>query len=124
MFTILHLSDLHRSHQEPVDNTSLLAALVNDQDRARRETPQVPPPDAIIVSGDIIQGARVGERGWSDIIRDQYAVAEAFLGALADTFLDGDRRRLILVPGNHDVCWNTAFEAVDEIAIDPAKQRI
>ena len=43
---------------------------------------------------------------------------------MADTFLDGDRRRLILVPGNHDVCWNTAFEAMDEIAIGPAKQRI
>jgi len=35
VFTILHLSDLHRSPDEPVDNSTLLAALVNDQDRAR-----------------------------------------------------------------------------------------
>ncbi|WP_298158137.1 metallophosphoesterase [Brevundimonas sp.] len=124
MFTILHLSDLHRSPDEPVDNVSLLASLVNDLDRARRETPPCPPPDAIIVSGDIIQGARIAQKGWATAVREQYDVAEAFLGSLADTFLDGDRSRLILIPGNHDVCWNTAFEAMEEVHYDPANQTI
>ena len=49
-----------------------------------------PPPDAIIVSGDIIQGARLGEAGWVDAAKAQYDVAEGFLGELADRLL---RRR-------------------------------
>lgn len=124
VFTILHLSDLHRSPREPVDNTTLLASLVNDQDRARFETPPVPSPDAIIVSGDIIQGARLGDPDWATVVRDQYDTAEAFLRALAETFLGGDRSRVVLVPGNHDVCWNTAFSAMEDVPFDRANQHI
>jgi 3',5'-cyclic AMP phosphodiesterase CpdA len=124
VFTILHLSDLHRSPYEPVDNTSLLASLVNDLDRARAETPPIPAPDAIIVSGDIIQGARLGDPKWASIVRSQYDTAEAFLRELTNVFLGGDRRRLILIPGNHDVCWNTAIAAMEEVVYDPAKQSI
>lgn len=124
MFTILHLSDLHRSPHEPVDNTSLLASLVNDLDRAKTETPPIPAPDAIVVSGDIIQGARLGDPQWAIVVRDQYDAAEAFLRGLADAFLGGDRSRLILIPGNHDVCWNTAMAAMEEVAYDPTAQTI
>jgi len=46
MFTILHISDLHRSRDEPVDNDSLVAALVADRDRYSGETPVVPAPNA------------------------------------------------------------------------------
>ena len=124
MFTIIHISDLHRSPQEPVGNSALVASLINDHDRARLETPAIPPPDAIIVSGDIIQGARLGEAGWVDVVKAQYDVAEGFLGELADRLLGGDRRRVVLVPGNHDVCWNTSFGAMEEVAVDPSNQRI
>ena len=27
---------------------------------------------------------------------------------MCDRFLDGDRSRMVLVPGNHDICWNTS----------------
>lgn len=108
MYSILHISDLHRSTTEPVDNDSLIAALMADRDRYVRETPDVPSPNAIIVSGDLIQGAPIGEKDWKSVMGEQYAVAGDFLDKLTMRFLGGDRSKIILVPGNHDVCWNTS----------------
>jgi len=125
MYTLLHISDLHRSPTEPVDNATLLAALLNDQDRCRSETPEIPSPDAIVVSGDIIQGARIGQDNWQRVIQEQYEAAEDFLCNLTAKLLNGDRSRLILVPGNHDVCWNTAYGAMQRVPDDdPVRKNI
>lgn len=118
LFTILHISDLHRSREEPIDNDSLIAALLGDSDRYLGETPPVPQPSAIVVSGDLIQGAPIGADGWQDSVRDQYRVAEAFLDRLVTRFLAGDRSKLIIVPGNHDVCWNTSLAAMERVSED------
>lgn len=115
MFSILHISDLHRSKEEPVDNDSLLAALLADRDRYLGESPPIPPLGAIVVSGDLIQGAAMCAPNWQESIRDQYAVAEDFLSALCDRFLDGDRCRMVLVAGNHDVCWNTSRYSMERV---------
>src|SRR4051794_37660722 len=115
MFSILHISDLHRSREEPVDNASLVAALLADCDRYMGDTPRVPSPDAIIVSGDMIQGAPIVLANWQRSMKDQYQVAEEFLAALCSRFLSGDRSRMILIPGNHDVCWNTSRMAMDQV---------
>jgi len=74
LFTILHISDLHRSREEPIDNDSLIAALLGDSDRYLGETPPVPQPRAIVVSGDLVQGVGVGADKWVDSMRDQYRV--------------------------------------------------
>ena len=116
MFSILHISDLHRSQDEPLDNASLLASLVADFDRYLGEHPRIPPPEAIVVSGDLIQGVPLGTPNWEQSISDQYRIADAFLTELCDRFLNGERRSMILVPGNHDVCWNTSFQAMSQIA--------
>lgn len=116
MFSILHISDLHRSREEPVDNDSLVAALLADCDRYVGETPRVPLPDAIVVSGDLVQGARIGAPNWQQSMKDQYEVASGFLTALCNRFLDGDKSRMVLIPGNHDVCWNTSFSAMDLVS--------
>ena len=115
MFSILHISDLHRSYDDPVDNDSLVAALLADRDRYIGETPIVPPPDAIIVSGDLIQGSPIGHTNWQQLIENQYKVASSFLNNLTERFLDGDCSRLIIVPGNHDVCWNTSFASMERV---------
>ena len=115
MFSILHISDLHRSSEEPVDNNSLLAALLADSDRYAGETPRIPPPCAIVVSGDLIQGAGIGAPKWQQSMKDQYAVANSFLAVLCERFLDGDRSRMVLIPGNHDVCWNTSRLAMERV---------
>lgn len=115
MFSILHISDLHRSPDEPVDNDSLVAALLADCDRYSGETPVVPAPNAIVVSGDLIKGSPIGDVNWQGNIRDQYRVAGEFLDHLTRRFLDGDRSRLVIVPGNHDVCWNTSFASMERV---------
>lgn len=114
LISILHISDLHRSPSEPVNNDSLIAALVADGDRYLGETPRVPPPCGIVVSGDIIQGARIGEEGWREEMVSQYVTAKDFLCKLSDRFLGGDRSQLILIPGNHDVCWNTSRSSMEK----------
>jgi Calcineurin-like phosphoesterase len=115
MFSILHISDLHRSRDEPVDNDSLVAALLADCDRYIGETPVVPFPEAIIVSGDLIQGAPMHHPRWQEEMSDQYRVAGDFLEQLAQRFLNGDRSKLIIVPGNHDVCWNTSISSMERV---------
>lgn len=115
MFSILHISDLHRSQDEPLDNDSLIAALLVDCDRYMGETPIVPSPDAIIISGDFIQGAPLGDPNWQEMIADQYRVAGIFLDQLTQRFLDGDRSKLIIAPGNHDVCWNTSLASMERV---------
>ena len=115
MFSILHISDLHRSREEPLDNESLIASLIADYDRYSGEDPRIPPPEAIVVSGDLIQGAPLGTTNWDESIKEQYQVAEAFLTELCERFLNGDRSAVIIVPGNHDVCWNTSCQAMSEV---------
>lgn len=114
-FCILHMSDLHRSPQEPISNDELISALVSDRDSYLDESPVIPAPDAIVVSGDIIQGVPLGTANHESKLADQYAVAEAFLDELVRRFLNEDRSRLVMVPGNHDVDWNTAFAALQVV---------
>lgn len=118
MYTILHISDLHRSAQEPVTNETLLASLLADRDHYVTETPSIPAPDAIVVTGDLIQGARLGATDWATAVAEQYDVAYEFLASLAERMLDGDRSRLVILPGNHDVCWNTARKAMRQVPRD------
>ena len=115
MFPILHISDLHRLSEEPVDNNSLLASLLADRDRYAREVPKIPPPEAIVVSGDLIQGACIDAPNWQQSMKDQYTTTGGFLNSLCERFLDGDKSRMVLTPGNHDVCWNTSHLAMERV---------
>jgi len=116
MFSILHISDLHRSSRDPITNAELISALVADRERYLNEDPPIRAPDAIVVSGDLIQGVGLGAPNYEAELAEQYAVAEAFLGELADRFLSGNRGAVIVVPGNHDVDWNTAKSAMTLVA--------
>jgi hypothetical protein len=115
-FSILHISDLHRSSADPISNDELISALVGDRDRYFRETPRILPPEAIVVSGDLVQGVPLGASDHDAKLAEQYAVAEEFLDELVKRFLDGDRSRVVIVPGNHDIDWNTAFNAMEIVA--------
>jgi len=64
---------------------------VSDRDRYILEDPPVPAPDAIVVSGDIIQGVALGTDDFAAKLADQYKVAEEFLDELVRRFLNGDR---------------------------------
>jgi Calcineurin-like phosphoesterase len=115
MPTLLHLSDLHRSKADPLDNDTLLASVLNDIDRYAliHERPQ-----ALIVSGDLVQGVRLGEQSFDHQMRQQYADAFDLIGRLCDTLLNGDRSVVVIVPGNHDICWNTSASSVEPVTSD------
>jgi hypothetical protein len=126
MLSILHISDLHRSADDPISNDELLASLVIDRQRYTRAEHPITAPSAIVVSGDIIQGVGLGAQNSSATIRDQYAVAEDFLCRLADEFVGGDRSQVVIAPGNHDVDWNLAKGAMDLVPTDaePSYQKL
>lgn len=118
MFSILHITDLHRSKTDPISNPELLSALLSDRDRYVVENPPIRAPDAIVVSGDLIQGVTLGATDSAAELGAQYEVAHQFIADLTDRFLGGDRSKVIIVPGNHDIDWNAAFAAMEEV--DPA----
>jgi len=96
-YTILHISDLHKG--EGADLNNLFASLVQDCERYTHEG--IGKPSIIVISGDIVNGAE-GDNAIAEI-RKQYKNVTAFLINLVDFFLDGDRNRMIIVPGNHDI---------------------
>ena len=116
MFSILHISDLHRSADDPITNATLVAAVLADRDRYRTETPEIPSPNAIVVSGDLIQGASLQQVDYGNELARQYAAARDLLATLTERLLEGDRRRIVIVPGNHDCCWNTAKSTMHAVA--------
>lgn len=118
MYSILHITDLHRAKSDPISNSELLSALISDRECYERETPPIKPPDAIVVSGDVIQGVTLNHPDFEQELAAQYDVAHHFLVSLADRFLNGDRSKVIIVPGNHDINWNIAFSSMELVSDD------
>ena len=102
-FSILHISDLHRDSSDFLANTPLLDSLQADRDRYTVSAPAIRPPDVVVVSGDIVHGVPSHDGHSSDVLKRQYSEATDFLNRLADSFVNGDKNRVVLVPGNHDV---------------------
>lgn len=96
-YSILHISDIHRGPNSDLNN--LYESLVNDS--MVYESEGIVKPSIIVVSGDIAEGAN-GDRAEA-IIKQQYQEVGEFLDKLTTYFLNGDKRRLIMVPGNHDM---------------------
>lgn len=92
--TILHISDIHKV--DDVNYQSLLESLKRDTLNWRNE--HIPMPQFIVISGDLIQGAKTDSE-----IKTQYREVRDFLDNLVKLLLGGEKKRLIMVPGNHDV---------------------
>lgn len=95
-FSILHISDLHKL--EGTNYHSLLQSLLTDRDAY--VSAGVVAPKYIVVSGDLIHGGTTEEE-----IRGQYVETRGFLEDLVKDFLNGDKNKLLIVPGNHDVSF-------------------
>ena len=118
MPVLMHISDLHRSSGEPVSNAELVAALERDLDRQLSESPAIAPPDALIVSGDLVRGVPLNHPDSRHTISTQYRQAEEFLAELADVLFEGDRSRVVICPGNHDVDWCQARASMERVPED------
>jgi len=92
--------------------------LAHDRDRYVDEDPPVRSPDAIVVSGDIIQGVPLKTPNHEDRLKEQYQTAKDFLGQLAAIFVQGERYRVVDVQGNRDIDWNTARNAMTLVSVD------
>lgn len=116
--TILQISDLHRDTNNPIKNDPLIASLEIDMKKYLvDETTKIPKPDLLFVTGDIIQGVKPGTSDHEQKLDEQYLEATEFLNKLAHTFLGGNRDRVILIPGNHDVSACHARDSFKEIEI-------
>jgi hypothetical protein len=54
---------------------------------------------------------------FSDEIKRQYSQAEEFLAGLADRFFGGNREKVVILPGNHDICYPEVMASAQRIAI-------
>jgi hypothetical protein len=70
------------------------------------------------VSGDLVGGLPLQSPEYPEGLRQQYVEALDFLIQLADTFVEGDRSRVMIAPGNHDVDWNMAGNAMSFAAAE------
>ena len=116
MYVILHISDLHRTGGDRISNQEIVSSLVSDFERSSKEAPHLERPSAMVVSGDLVEGLRVGSEQYPTALEQQYREALGLLVDLTNEFLGGERSRVVIVPGNHDVDWNGvrgAFEVVD-----------
>ena len=111
--TIAHISDLHRSKDNPISNIALLDSLMLDMDTYTSQD-LIYAPDILIVSGDIIQGSSNPEKA-ATLIKEQYDEALNFLNDLANKLFSGNKSRIILIPGNHDISWTESRNSMVKI---------
>jgi 3',5'-cyclic AMP phosphodiesterase CpdA len=114
-FSILHLSDLHRDLRNEVENGPLLNSLLRDIRRYSHQTPPLLKPSICIVSGDLIYGVKPTSAAANAELSRQFDQAVDFLAALTDNMFDGDRDRVILLPGNHDVSYPATLASTTRI---------
>lgn len=107
-YSILHISDLHKGGNN--DFNHLFASLCNDADSYDKEIPR---PEIIVVSGDLADGAEGDDA--EKLFTQQYNEVEAFLNKLVNHFLNGDKKRIIIVPGNHDIDRGTTIKSMEQI---------
>lgn len=108
LFTILHISDLHKPKDCNLD--TLFYSLQTDCEAYTKDG--ISKPEIIVISGDIAEGTKNDDFKAKAIIKNQYAEAKRFLEKLTDYFLNGDRSRLVMVPGNHDYCYKDSKESM------------
>ena len=116
--SVLHISDLHRDPSHEVTSQALLDSLERDRDRYRVEMPAISDPNIIIVSGDLVHGVKADAKDPDGELMRQYDQAEEFLIALADSFVGGNRERVIIIPGNHDVSFPHALRGMKLIEVN------
>lgn len=122
--SILHISDLHRDPENPIRNDALLDSLENDRKRYTvSETTRIRAPDLVLVSGDVIQGVRHDADEPEGKLKRQYEEALDFLDRLAKSFVAGDRGRVIVIPGNHDVSDYHFRRSLTAVPIAPDRKR-
>lgn len=121
--TLLHLSDLHRDSGSRVGTPALVESIRLDVARYVDARNGVT-PDLAIVSGDIVFGVTGREVDPSSHLAAQYREAEEFLVALTETLFGGDRERVVLTPGNHDISHPHVTKSLEFTPLPTAAEKL
>lgn len=114
-YTILHISDLHKPQKSSYKN--LCESLFVDSDHYEKDGIQK--PEIIVVSGDLIEGSKNNDAEQAaEEIRSQYRDVAGFLNELVNYFLGGDKSRIVIVPGNHDVYRNASSASMKKESVN------
>jgi hypothetical protein len=116
-FSILHISDIHRDLNDEIPNEWLIDSLINDFNQFEKQDPKILKPALCVVTGDLIFGASPDIENSDEELKRQYNQAEEFLKELADTFFEGNRNSVVILPGNHDVCFKDVMMSLQKIEI-------
>lgn len=111
-YSILHLSDLHRDLADEVPNVWLIDSLVRDLEAVSHDEAAPPRPALCVVSGDLVYGVSPNAADGDKEIGRQTAQALEFLVGLADRLFAGDREKVVILPGNHDVTYKRVLESI------------
>ena len=114
-YSILHISDIHRGPGADLNN--LFESLVSDTEAYILDG--ITKPSFVVVSGDIAEGAKGASAEVE--VRKQYREATDFLIKLTEYFLNGDKSRLIMVPGNHDVFRGVSESSMEKYIVDDSE---
>lgn len=117
MFSILHISDLHRDLKDEIPNGWLLDSLELDFQQFDDQSPTIMRPNLCIVSGDLVYGVRPDKADADSELRRQYEQAEEFLIGIADRFFGGNREQVVILPGNHDFCSADVLGSTQRVEI-------
>lgn len=110
-YSILHLSDLHRDLTDEIPNDWLIDSIERDLDVMVREDHFPPRPSVCVVSGDLVYGVLPTTPDAAQELERQNEQALEFLVAIADRFFKGDRDKVVILPGNHDVAYPKVSES-------------
>lgn len=115
-FSILHISDLHKPENCNLDN--VFYSLQKDCEAYIKDG--IGKPEIIVISGDLVEGSKNDDA--ENIIKLQYVEVGKFLDKLVSYFLNGDKRRMVIVPGNHDYCYKISKESMTLSPEDKANE--
>ena len=115
-FSILHISDLHRDLRDEIENGPLLDSILRDVRRYKDHNPPLLEPSMCIASGDLVYGIKPQSPDAAELDR-QFEQAAKFLIGLADNLFAGDRNRIVILPGNHDVSYPVTLASCARIEI-------
>ena len=114
-FTIMHLSDLHRKSSIFQNSRAFVSSIVSDIARFSHEG--IPKPDIIVVCGDIVQGSGRLEKYEEAVneIESQYVEAEDILNRLCLRIMGGNKNKIVIAPGNHDISWPNSIKSMQKL---------
>lgn len=111
-FSILHLSDLHRDLTDEIPNTWLIDSIERDLKALAAEYLAVPKPSICVVSGDLVYGVSPSAPKGERELERQNRQSLEFLIELANRLYDGERERVVILPGNHDIAFQRVMKSV------------